>query len=280
MNDRYCNYLESVCETARQAGAAILDIYQREFDVQHKGDGSPLTEADLAAHRLICRQLEQLEPALPILSEESRDIPYEERSQWDRYWLVDPLDGTKEFVNRNGEFTVNIALIEQGRPVLGVVYAPVMDILYCGCGGRATMQTADGAVQDIHVARFDGGHPRLVASRSHAGDALAGAIERLREAFGQVETISMGSSFKLCLVAEGRADLYPRLGPTSEWDTAAAHAIVNAAGGRVTTLAGDDLSYNKQDLLNPWFLVSDGQYDWLPLINGTNEQGRACIAPS
>jgi 3'(2'), 5'-bisphosphate nucleotidase len=267
MNDNWCHLLDTVSETARQAGAAILRVYERSFDVQHKGDGSPLTEADLAAHHLICEQLNELEPVLPVLSEESRDIPYAERAAWQRYWLVDPLDGTKEFINRNGEFTVNIALIEQGTPVLGVVYAPVRDILYTGCAGTARMQLADGSSRRISVRPFSGKQPCLVASRSHAGAALAAAIERLQERFGDIDMLSMGSSFKLCLVAEGRADLYPRLGPTSEWDTAAAHAVVTAAGGRVTTLDGEELCYNKKDLLNPWFLVSNGQYDWLPLIN-------------
>ncbi len=270
-NDDPCHFLDSVSETARQAGAAIMEIYARDFDIENKGDGSPLTEADLAAHALICERLAELTPELPILSEESRDIPYEERSQWNRYWLVDPLDGTKEFINRNGEFTVNIALIENGHPVLGVVYAPVMDILYTGCAGQATRQEQDTAGAAIRVRTFTGEQPGLVASRSHAGPALATAIEGLQARFGEVDTVSMGSSFKLCLVAEGRADLYPRLGPTSEWDTAAAHAVVEAAGGRVTTLQGEDLCYNKKNLLNPWFLVSDGKYDWLPYFEEVRE---------
>lgn len=270
MNNTHCHYLDSISATARLAGAAIMRIYKRDFDVQHKGDGSPLTEADLAAHNLISEQLAELNPEWPILSEESRDIPYAERAGWQRYWLIDPLDGTKEFVNRNGEFTVNIALIENGKPVLGVVYAPVMDILYTGCADTATMQVAHELPKEIHVRQFSGENPCLVASRSHAGEALNAAIERLRDRFGDIDKLSMGSSFKLCLVAEGRADLYPRLGLTSEWDTAAAHAIVTAAGGRVTTLGGDDLCYNKENLLNPWFLVSNGEYDWLPLINEAN----------
>ena len=269
--DEYCRYLDSVCATAREAGAAIMHIYQRDFDIQHKGDGSPLTEADLAAHTLICDQLATLTPGLPVLSEESRDIHYRERADWERYWLVDPLDGTKEFVNRNGEFTVNIALINKGIPVLGVVYAPVMDILYTGCAGRATRQSADQKPDTIRVRSFSGSRPCLVASRSHAGEALTAALEGLREQFGDIDRLSMGSSFKLCLVAEGRADLYPRLGPTSEWDTAAAHAVVTAAGGRVTTLQGEDLCYNKENLLNPWFIVSDGDYDWLSHFNAAQE---------
>jgi 3'(2'), 5'-bisphosphate nucleotidase len=270
INQTPCNYLDSVAEIAIRAGASIMEIYQQDFDVEHKGDGSPLTQADLAAHNLIKEALQKLTPDLPLLSEESRDISWQERSSWQTYWLVDPLDGTKEFVNRNGEFTVNIALISDQRPVLGVVYAPVYDILYTGCEGiGATRTEKNGAVEKIAVRRYTGNRPTIVASRSHRGEALEKAIERINENHGEAEMLSMGSSFKLCLVAEGKADIYPRLGLTSEWDTAAAHAVVNAAGGRVTNLDGKDLQYNKKDLLNPWFVVSDSDYDWLPLINDT-----------
>ncbi|HEC26728.1 MAG TPA: 3'(2'),5'-bisphosphate nucleotidase [Gammaproteobacteria bacterium] len=268
MDQNPCNYLDSVAEIATRAGAAIMDIYQQDFDVQHKGDGSPLTQADLAAHNLIKEALQKLTPELPLLSEESRDISWQERSGWHTYWLVDPLDGTKEFVNRNGEFTVNIALISGNRPVLGVVYAPVYDILYTGCEGVAATRTEkNGPVKKIAVRHYTGSRPTVVASRSHRGEALDHAIKRINETQGEAEILSMGSSFKLCLVAEGKADIYPRLGLTSEWDTAAAHAVVNAAGGRVTNLDGKELQYNKKDLLNPWFVVSDSDYDWLPLIN-------------
>ncbi len=265
-----CKYLDSIAEIAIRAGAAIMDIYRENFDVQHKGDGSPLTRADLVAHNLIRQALHKLTPELPLLSEESRDISWQERSGWHTYWLVDPLDGTKEFVNRNGEFTVNIALISSKRPVLGVVYAPVYNILYTGCEGVAATRTEkSGPVEKIGVRHYTGSRPTVVTSRSHRSEALDHVIERINESQGEAEILSMGSSFKLCLVAEGKADIYPRMGPTSEWDTAAAHAVVNAAGGRVTDLKGKELQYNKKDLLNPWFVVSNSDYDWLPLINDT-----------
>lgn len=268
MNDSHCQYLDSVSDVARRAGDAILQIYQQDFDIDHKDDGSPLTQADMAAHSLIRDALLELTPEMPLLSEESRDIAWQERAKWKSYWLVDPLDGTKEFVNRNGEFTVNIALISEHRPVLGVVYAPVHDILYTGCEGvGATRVEKDGPARQISVRHFSGENLTVVASRSHRGEALELAIDRINKKHGEAEILSMGSSFKLCLVAEGKADIYPRLGLTSEWDTAAAHAVVNAAGGQVIDLTGNELQYNKQDLLNPWFVVSDSDYDWLSLIN-------------
>jgi 3'(2'), 5'-bisphosphate nucleotidase len=268
MIDDPCNYIDAVADIARRAGAAIMEIYQQDFAVRHKDDGSPLTQADMAAHKLIHDGLQSLTPDLPMLSEESREIPWSERAQWSSYWLVDPLDGTKEFINRNGEFTVNIALINDQRPVFGVVYAPVRDVLYTGCEGSGAFMTQENsAARPISVRGFDGNKPTVVASRSHRGQELEDLLQRIEQQYGDPEIISMGSSFKLCLVAEGRADLYPRLGLTSEWDTAAAHAVVNAAGGKVTNLEGQDLRYNKENLLNPWFVTSSSNYDWLPLIN-------------
>ena len=268
MKDSPCSYLESVADIACRAGEVILEIYQQDFDIAHKDDGSPLTQADMAAHNLIRDALLQLTPELPLLSEESRDIAWQERSTWNSYWLVDPLDGTKEFVNRNGEFTVNIALISESRPVLGAVYAPVHDILYTGCEGvGATRVEKDGPSRNISVRHFSGENPTVVASRSHRGEDLEQAINRINAIHGEATILSMGSSFKLCLVAEGKADIYPRLGLTSEWDTAAAHAVVSAAGGKVVDLEGNELQYNKENLLNPWFVVCDDDYDWLPLIN-------------
>lgn len=218
-----------------------------------KADDSPLTLADLAAHRTIVDALTGLTPEIPILSEEAADIPYSQRSQWTRFWLVDPLDGTKEFIKRNGEFTVNIALIENGEPVLGVVYAPVPDVCYFGArGAGAFVQRGNAAAQPIAVKSNVADEPlKVVASRSH-GDART---ETLLKQLGDHQCISMGSSLKLCLVAEGAAHFYPRLGPTMEWDTAAAHAVVNAAGGTVCDMNGEELRYNKADLHNPEFLV-------------------------
>ncbi len=269
MNNKPGDYLESIAVIARKAGETIMDVYQQDFDVDHKDDGSPLTRADMAAHNLICAALQKLTPELPVLSEESREISWQERSKWRTYWLVDPLDGTKEFVNRNGEFTVNIALINKHRPVLGVVYAPVHEILYTGCEGvGATATGKDGQTAPISVRQYSGEKPTVVASRSHRGEALELLLDRINAQHGEAEILSMGSSFKLCLVAEGKADLYPRLGLTSEWDTAAAHAVVNAAGGKVIKLTGEELQYNKENLLNPWFIVCNAEYNWLPLFKG------------
>jgi 3'(2'), 5'-bisphosphate nucleotidase len=246
---------------AKAAGDAILEIYHQDFAVQRKGDESPLTAADLASHRTIAQGLGEFDPDTPLLSEEGADIPFEQRRTWSRYWLIDPLDGTREFVKRNGEFTVNIALIENGEPTLGVVHVPVTGISYVGVRGAGAWKLdADGQATEI---RAEGRHRRPVrvaGSRSHAGDSLKRFLERL----GDHEIVSMGSSLKLCLVAEGVADIYPRLGPTSEWDTAAAQAVVEAAGGRVTDTKLEPLRYNtKESLLNPHFLVfGDPHEDW------------------
>ena len=247
---------------AVRAGAAILEIYGQTIEVMHKADDSPLTQADLASHRIIQQALDQLTPDIPVLSEESADIDFSGRSAWHTYWLVDPLDGTKEFVNRNGEFTVNIALIHEHRPVLGVVHVPVSGVSYTGIVGTgATRQDGDGPEQAIRVRKPCAAPMTVVGSHSHANPALSAHLERL----GEYELVSMGSSLKFCLLAEGKADFYPRLGPTSEWDTAAAHAVVLAAGGRIVTLDGDPLQYNTKDsLLNPEFLViADDSRDWL-----------------
>lgn len=266
----YCKYLEDILAIATNAGHRILDIYKRDYTVTSKGDGSPLTEADAAAHALIGARLARLTPDIPMLSEESAHIDYAQRAHWNTFWLVDPLDGTKEFINRNGEFTVNIALIENGRPLLGVVYVPVSAVAYLACAGRgAFKQIATGERKPIHAARYGGGKATVVASRSHRGDQLDTFLARLEAREGAYETASMGSSLKLCLVAEGAAHVYPRLGPTSEWDTAAADCIVQAAGGQVRDMGGQPLVYNKPSVLNPWFMVSGaGDYDWSAYIDG------------
>jgi len=246
--------MEKVNRIAYQAGAAIMDIYQGGGTVAtSKPDGSPLTQADLKAHQTIVEGLTSLTPEIPILSEEAADILFPVRSQWTRFWLVDPLDGTREFIKRNGEFTVNIALIENGEPVLGVVYAPVPDVCYYGArGAGAFVQRGDTAAQPIKVKPHAAGEPiKAVASRSHSDPRTEALLKQL----GDHQCISMGSSLKLCLVAEGAAHVYPRLGPTMEWDTAAAHAVVNAAGGIVCDMKGKELRYNKVDLHNPEFLV-------------------------
>ncbi len=265
-------FLAPLLAIAERAGRKILAVYDTDFDVTEKGDRSPLTQADLAAHREIVAGLQQLTPDLPILSEESVEIPWGERRHWERYWLVDPLDGTKEFIKRNGEFTVNIALIERGRPIVGIVHVPVADVTYMGAeGGGAFKRTQDGNISSIHVLAPHAVPPRVVASRSHRGADVDAYLENL----GAHEIISMGSSLKLCLVAEGRADVYPRLGPTSEWDTAAAHAVVAAAGGAVVEAAtGAPLAYNtKESLLNPHFIVyGDTARDWVSCATSDKAQ--------
>lgn len=248
---------------AREAGGAIMEVYGTRFATMEKDDRSPVTEADLAAHRIISARLGELAPELPLLSEEGREVTFAERQGWPAYWLVDPLDGTREFVKRNGEFTVNIALILHHQPLLGVVWSPVLERMYSGARNLgAFRETSASSRTPIQVARqLPEQTPRVVGSRSHGNERMQIALQRL----GPHELIPMGSSLKLCLVAEGAADLYPRLGPTSEWDTAAAHAIVTAAGGHVVDLSGRELSYNtKESLLNPEFLVCSGKpLSWL-----------------
>jgi 3'(2'), 5'-bisphosphate nucleotidase len=259
--------LEEIEVIAREAGAAILAIYAGDFSMQQKEDKSPLTEADTTAHEIITRRLTQLQPRLPVLSEEAvGDFSGADHSG--RYWLVDPLDGTKEFIKRNGEFTVNIALIENGRAILGVVYAPVLNVAYLAAEGLGAFKVAaDGARTTIGVAEHREGTPwRVVGSRSHAGDSLGAFLQQL----GSYELISMGSSLKFCLVAEGSADIYPRMGLTSLWDTAAAQCIVEQAGGRVVQWTGEPLSYlNPHTVLNPFFLVHGrSSVDWAEVIRG------------
>lgn len=246
--------LLQVVDLAEQAGQDIMVVYHSaDVGATSKADDSPLTLADLASHRTIVAGLTKLTPDIPILSEEAADVPYNERSQWRRYWLVDPLDGTKEFIKRNGEFTVNIALIENGVPILGVVYAPALDVCYYGMRGTgAFVQRGKSPAQIIAVKTPSAGEVlKVVASRSHSDARTEALLGKL----GGHECISMGSSLKLCLVAEGAAHFYPRLGPTMEWDTAAAHAVVNAADGVVQDRDGAALLYNKIDLHNPEFFV-------------------------
>lgn len=259
---------EELLALAEQAGERIMAVYEQDFDVETKADDSPLTEADRAAHDTIARGLRRLTPDVPVLSEEGGFPDYEIRAQWPRYWLVDPLDGTKEFVRRNGEFTVNIALIEAGRPVMGVVHAPVLARTWYGVGERgAFVRDADGE-RAIHTRPAGGedGVLTLVVSRSHRGAAVDTLIDRLPAH----RTTSVGSSLKFCLVAEGKADLYPRFGPTSEWDTAAAQCVVECAGGRVTRVDLTPLDYNtRASVLNPDFLVfGDSSFDWAGYLEG------------
>jgi 3'(2'), 5'-bisphosphate nucleotidase len=258
--------VDALVEIVKDAGREIMKIYASDFDVVAKEDASPLTQADLASHRAIRDALNRLTPDIPVLSEES-DLPdFVTRKTWNRYWLVDPLDGTKEFVNRNGEFTVNIALIDGHRATLGVVGVPAQDIVYSGDVAERRAQRRDQhGVVAMHTRRMDRERELVVvASRSHGGERLEAFIDGLGERFNAVNRTPVGSSLKLCILAEGRADLYPRLGPTSEWDIAAAHAVLEAAGGAVMTFDHEPLRYNtKESLLNPEFLaVADEAFDW------------------
>ncbi len=266
MSEALRSLAERVAEIARAAGREILAVYaQGETARTLKEDASPLTAADLRSHRLIVSALAALTPAVPVLSEEAARPPYAERSRWARHWLVDPLDGTREFLSRNGEFTVNIALIEAHAPVLGVVHVPVSDTTYRGIPGEGAWRAAGGApAQAVQVATHAADPVRVVGSRSHRGDSLDKFLARL----GQHELKAVGSSLKLCMIAEGAADVYPRLTPTSEWDTAAAHAVVLAAGGTVVELDGQPLRYNtRAELINPFFLAyGDRRRDWLALL--------------
>jgi 3'(2'), 5'-bisphosphate nucleotidase len=259
-------WIPEVVRLAQRAGDAILSVYGEQFEVTHKSDRSPLTLADLRSHEIIVQGLRALTPDVPVLSEEASDIPFEQRRQWSRYWLVDPLDGTKEFVSRNGEFTVNIALIENHVPVLGVVHVPVTSTTYTGAAGVGAFRKIDAQPTQALQVRSPAASPlRIVGSRSHRGDSLDQHLPKL----APYELIAVGSSLKFCFIAEGSADFYPRLGPTSEWDTAAAQAVVEAAGGAVVKTDGERLRYNtKADLLNPHFLVyGDLTRDWRRLLS-------------
>ena len=270
---------------SKEAGQAILDVYKQDFDVSYKEDRSPLTLADQRSHNIIVDHL--TDPSvqnLPILSEEGKDIPFEQRSEWEYFWLIDPLDGTKEFIKRNGEFTVNIALIYQHRPILGVIYAPVNNVFYFASEGLGSFklknddvfELLDGKTSEIdrdsvlkEIIKHSNKLPCydtpldthdsqlvIVGSRSHPSREFEAFVKTMRKKHAKVEVISSGSSLKLCLVAEGRADIYPRLGPTMEWDTAAGQAIVEQANGSVLNYeTGESLQYNKKNLLNSWFIV-------------------------
>ena len=260
--------VDPVVDFAIAAGDAILEVYATDFDVQSKADDSPLTRADMASHHTLVKGLRDLTPELPVISEEAGLPSFDERRTWPLYWLIDPLDGTKEFVKRNGEFTVNVALIREHRPVLGVVHAPVPGVTYTGCEGagatRRYREKGERGIEPIRVNAEVGDPPRVIGSRSHRSPAFETFLERA----GDFELVSMGSSLKFCVIAEGGADVYPRLGPTSEWDTGAAQAVVEQAGGSVWRFDGKPLSYNeKADILNPYFVVfGSTDRDWLALM--------------
>lgn len=288
MNDKsihFKNYLLMALSASKEAGMAILDVYHQDFEVSYKEDRSPLTLADRRSHDIIVGHLSDPSGAgFPILSEEGKNIPFEQRRQWEYFWLIDPLDGTKEFIKKNDEFTVNIALIHHHRPILGVIFVPVNKVFYFASEGFGSYRLYDDrpinlpkagasdiekdrAVEaifkqsdklpcyDSHLDSYDS--PMIiVGSRSHPSKEFESFVDAMRAKHEKVEVIPSGSSLKLCLVAEGRADIYPRLGPTMEWDIAAGQAIVEQANGSVLNYeTNEPLLYNKKDLLNPWFIV-------------------------
>ncbi|HBR97849.1 MAG TPA: 3'(2'),5'-bisphosphate nucleotidase [Gammaproteobacteria bacterium] len=250
-------------ELARKAGERIIEVYESDYEITTKADDTPLTTADLEAHRIIVEGLRVLGLDIPILSEESCGVPFSERYDWNTYWLVDPLDGTREFIKRSGEFSVNIGLIQDGAPILGVVYAPVLKVAYYAAAGfGAWKQAGDDAPIQIHVRETPADKVTVARSRSPVtGPNMQQFLQRL----GNYDEVAMGSALKSCLVAEGAADVYARLGPTSEWDTGAAQCIVKEAGGKITDIRMRELRYNtRESLINPHFLVfgSEKERDW------------------
>ena len=269
----YAALLPTVLTLAQAAGDAIMAVYNTaDFNVDMKADNSPLTQADLNAHKVLEPGLLALIEGVPVLSEEGELPGWAIRKNWNRYWIIDPLDGTKEFIKRNDEFTVNIALIENGEPVLGVVWVPALNIGYSGAKGAGALKYERDGSRPIHTRSLsarNGDPVAVVASRSHGADAVDALLTRISGALGEVQLKNMGSSLKLCLVAEGEADLYPRLALTSEWDTAAAQAVVEAAGGQVLTDKLVAMRYNtKEDILNPFFhVIGDPSFNWHALLS-------------
>ena len=252
---------ETVIAIARQAGEAIMEIYREGFEVTHKQDASPLTAADMAAHRIIVEGLQRLTPELPVLSEESAEVPWEVRRLWQSYWLVDPLDGTREFVKRNDEFSVNIALVVQGAPVLGVVQAPVGGQVWHAVRGEAAYRRDGQRDEPLRVRSPASAPLRVAASRSHRDARTQAVLDRM----GEIEEVALGSSLKFCRIAEGRLDVYPRFGPTSEWDTAAGQCVLHAAGGALLAAdTGKPFRYNRREtLLNGDFIaLGDTELPW------------------
>lgn len=251
--------VDQLISIAQKAGDAIMEIYARDFEVEIKEDKSPLTEADKKSNAIILEGLKNLYPDIPFISEETKQTAYEERKHWKRFWLIDPIDGTKEFIKKNGEFTVNIALIERGIPVVGIVHVPAQSKTYYGIKGLGSFKSEGRSEKseirnEMHYSVKD--KVVVVGSRSHLSPETLQFVEDLKAQGKDVEFRSSGSSLKLCLVAEGEADVYPRFGPTMEWDTAAAHAVALYAGKNVINYeTKQPLVYNKENLLNPWFMV-------------------------
>jgi len=250
--------IKEIINIAIKAGDEILKIYKKDYKIETKTDEnnfeSPLTEADLISNKIITDFLKEKYPQIPIISEENKEIPYEERKNWNKFWLIDPIDGTKGFIKKNGEFTVNIALIKDNKPSLGVVYLPVKNETYYS-DGEKSYKIENNETKEIHVKEPEN-NIIVVGSKSHMNEETQEYINQLKQKYENIEFISTGSSIKLCLVAEGKADFYPRLGPTMEWDIGAAHAVVKTAGGKVLQHnKEEELKYNKEDLHNPYFIV-------------------------
>jgi 3'(2'), 5'-bisphosphate nucleotidase len=251
--------IESVLEIAAKAGEAILEIYRQDFSVETKSDNSPLTQADKNANAVIVEGLKKIAPSIPVISEENKLTAYAERKDWTQCWIVDPLDGTKEFIKKNGEFTVNIALVEHGEPVLGVVHVPAQGITYYAEKSKGSYKLQDGNRIKLKIRELAvDGTLKIVGSRSHQTPELLEYVEQQKKNYGRVDFVAAGSSLKFCLVAEGIADVYPRLGPTMEWDTCAGQIVATEAGAEVLRYdTMQPLRYNREDLLNPFFIVKN-----------------------
>lgn len=251
--------IQKINSIAKEAGNEIMKIYQQDFNIEFKKDCSPLTKADLISNEIITNRLKNLYPDIPILSEENESVPYDIRKNWEYFWLIDPLDGTKEFVKKNGEFTVNIALIYKNVPVLGVIYAPVLNLVYYAQKERgAFKQEENKNPQRLPIYNHtDNGTLKVIVSKSHYNQKTKDFVNNLKNQYKKtIKFIRIGSSLKLCLIAEGKAALYPRLAPTMEWDIAAGQTIVEQAGGEIVEFKTQTpLKYNKQNLLNPWFVT-------------------------
>lgn len=260
--------LPEVVRIAKQAGMKIMEVYEAGFEIETKADESPVTTADLAANDLIEEELNKLSPLFPILSEESAYLPFEERATRETYWLVDPLDGTKEFIKKRDSFTVNIALIHENKSILGVIYAPALGVSYYACKGHGSFKETTTVAEHKISTREMPSKAVFAGSRSHPGKILAAFLENFKNDLGDYELVSMGSSLKMCMVAEGTVDLYPRLWGTSEWDTAAAHCIVDEAGGSLVKIDLSPLLYNTKDsLLNPYFFtIGNNTVDWVKYL--------------
>ncbi len=261
---------DAVVAISEDAADAILAVYNdpAEFEVDTKADDSPVTKADIAANTVIVKALRELTPDIPILTEESSMAPFSERQHWPRYWIVDPLDGTKEFIRRNDQFTVNIALVENHQAVLGVVLVPVSGVAYVGVKGHGAQKREKSQVQSIQCRALNPSTINVVASAHHSNAETEAFISAVQNIYGETTRKSIGSSLKFCLLAEGLADVYPRFAPTSEWDTAAAHAVLEAAGGEVYREDGSPMRYNtKENILNPYFFaVADTSVDWNSVV--------------